>query len=104
MNRRVKPCRHNGTWAMLNGQLNPVFRVCLDCRDLVSLGRARVNPHVLIEIAAARLIAGHETANDTDDTLADPIARGCIEHMIGLAELDERSEQALAILEAATEA
>jgi hypothetical protein len=59
---------------------------CLDCGAWLGLGDSNdVGRRVTIEIAAARLIAGYEDANDTDDTLDDPIAREVLRHMVGEA-------------------
>lgn len=49
---------------------------CSTCRSTLSLGESNDRPGIVrVEIAAAGLIAGYLTANDTDVTLNDPIAR-----------------------------
>ncbi len=64
--------------------------VCDVCGHSLSLGPARDDgPHaaqVAVEIAAARLIAGFEDANDTDDTLNDPLCMEVLAHMLGASD------------------
>jgi hypothetical protein len=92
----VKRCKHDDrvtkiVWRDSDGRI--VTKKC-DCGAWLSLGPAN-DDGCEVEIAAARLLAGWWTGDDTDDTLNDPIAKETIEHMIGYAE----STQSLASFE-----
>ena len=54
--------------------IRTTFERCVACGEIFT-GITANDVGVEHEIAAARLIAGYVTSNDTDDTLADPIAR-----------------------------
>ena len=57
---------------------------CANCGAWLSLGPSNdAAPEVVVEIAAARLLAGWWTGNDTDDTLDDPISRELLERWCG---------------------
>jgi hypothetical protein len=75
---------------------------CLDCRAWLSLGAANDKPaRVQVEIRAARLVAGHETANDTDDELDDPVIRSVLEAWMGFRNMSKRGEAVVEVYEAA---
>lgn len=75
---------------------------CVDCGAWLSLGPARDTGYTRVEIAAARLIAGYEDGNDTDDTLDDPICRDVIEQMTGMRNIRSKlGREAFQIHEAA---
>jgi hypothetical protein len=77
----------------MTGELRNVrMEKCHDCGEWLSLGKANDRrKSVRVEIAAARLIAGFETGNDTDDTLKDRICREVIEHALGNRDLRSRA-------------
>lgn len=67
------------------GELMIEFRCCQRCNGYASMGNSRDD--VPVEIRAAMLDAGYETANDTDDVLDDPITKNVIDHYVGFDNL-----------------
>lgn len=77
---------------------------CIDCGVWLSLGPANDRPaRVQVEIRAARLVAGHETANDTDDELDDPVVRSVLEAWMGFRNMTKRGAEVVEVYEAAVE-
>lgn len=105
MPRKRSACRHRNEATKFGETTHDVdgvivyeceFRECLDCGAWLPLGAANDAPReVAIEIAASRLLAGFFTANDTDDTLDDPIAGEVLEHWVGFGDgpMSDAAEQ-----------
>lgn len=79
---------------------NVPMNYCHDCDTWLSLGPAndsgknvRETRNIATEIRAARIAAGYESANDTDDTLGDHVCRNVILHYVDEANLTPAGER-----------